>query len=231
MHRGSIIAPQCTVMHRAASPHGAGRTPTGNTPLSVSKTTISNRNFSRLEFPATHRKHSPDPKSNRNFRSTIPPGAWGRHFCPRNAAHTPMPSARTASSRSVIQAGVGLCAVAFAFPPLTSSRGPFTGRRISLRFESQPRRTLAAEPAVSQLIISNRSARRLEMPETYRKQTTAPLSNRHKFTHRQATSLPTSSFLSVARRPITAHPPLTPSPARPIIFSFATDKEDCVQSG
>jgi hypothetical protein len=31
---------------------------------------ISNRNFCRLEFAVTHRKHSPDPKSNRNFRNT-----------------------------------------------------------------------------------------------------------------------------------------------------------------
>src|SRR5580698_9480253 len=31
--------------------------------------------------------------------------------------------------------------------------------------------------------FANRSARRLEMPESYRKQTTAPLPNRHKFTH------------------------------------------------
>ena len=31
---------------------------------------ISNRNFSRLEIAVTPTKHSPDPKSNRNFRST-----------------------------------------------------------------------------------------------------------------------------------------------------------------
>ena len=48
-------------------------------------------------------------------------------------------------------------------------------------------------PVVSQLIISNRHTCRLEMPETYRKQTTAPLSNRHKFTHSHRTSLPTWS--------------------------------------
>ena len=34
------------------------------------KAAISNRNFSRLENSVSHRKHSPDPKSNRNFRST-----------------------------------------------------------------------------------------------------------------------------------------------------------------
>ncbi len=37
-------------------------------------------------------------------------------------------------------------------------------------------------PLVRRLIISNRSARRLEMRERYRKRTTGTLSNRHKFT-------------------------------------------------
>jgi len=53
--------------------------------------------------------------------------------------------------------------------------------------------TLVPSPVATQLIISNRSARRLEMPESYTKQRTGPLSNRHKFTHHNATSLPTSS--------------------------------------
>ena len=141
---------------------------------------------------------------------------WGSQFWLRNEAHSSMNCARTTSTRKVAQAGVGLCAVAFAFPPLTSSRGPFTGRRISLRFSSEAPRnrpsplsapvaagqrsaltrqllTLSESPVATQLIISNRSARRLEMPESYTKQRTGPLSNRHKFTHHNATSLPTSS--------------------------------------
>ena len=43
-------------------------------------------------------------------------------------------------------------------------------------------------PVATQLIISNRSACRLEMPESYRKQTTATRSNRHKCRHPKATS-------------------------------------------
>jgi hypothetical protein len=82
---------------------------------------------------------------------------------------------------------------AFVSPPLTSSRGRFIGRRISPRFLSESPRTLTSPPVVRHLIISNRSARRLEMPETYTKQRTDPLSNRHKFTHCETTSTPTSS--------------------------------------
>jgi hypothetical protein len=121
--------------------------------------------------------------------------AWGSRFRLLNAAHTPLNCARTSPTRRVAQAGVGLCAVAsaFAFPPLTSSRGPFTGRRISLRLLSVSPRPLTSPPVATQLIISNRSARRLEMPETYTKQRTDPLSNRHKFTHCETTSTPTSS--------------------------------------
>jgi hypothetical protein len=201
-------------MHRATSPHGAGRTTTGFAPISTPKTAISNRNFSQLETRATHRKHSPDAKSNRNFRSTNshPWERWGRHSCLRNAAefgrsrihaeecqrhdevpHTPLNCARTLSTQRVTQAGVGLCAVAVASapPPLTSSRGPFTGRRISLRVAAVTPRTLTAAPVVSHLIISNRSTRRLELPETYTKQRTDPLSNRHKFTHQLSTCHPT----------------------------------------
>jgi hypothetical protein len=112
--------------------------------------------------------------------------------------HPFLNGAGTTSSRRVAQSGDGLCALvsrAFERPSssssLPSSRakgGPFTGRRISLRrrFESIP--NLAAKPVGTQLIISNRIARRLELPESYRKQTTAPLSNRHKFTHTEETS-------------------------------------------
>ena len=51
----------------------------------------------------------------------------------------------------------------------------------------------AFPPVATQLIISNRPACRLEMPESYRKQTTATRSNRHKCSHSFATSPPTWS--------------------------------------
>ncbi len=152
-------------MHRAASPHGAGRTTTGFAPISTPKTAISNRNFSQLETRVTHRKHSPDPKSNRNFRSTISHTweTWGSLFWLRNVAefgrsrihaeecqrhdevpHTPLNCARTASTQRVTQAEVGLCA--FAPPPLTSSSlpsseakgGPFTGLPSLFPFHPPP---------------------------------------------------------------------------------------------
>src|SRR5580698_3887852 len=47
----------------------------------------------------------------------------------------------------------------------------------------------------SEKTFANRSARRLEMPESYRKQTTAPLSNRHKFTHSSVRFFFTSKLL------------------------------------
>ncbi len=86
-----------------------------------------------------------------------------------------MNGARGAATHRVAQAGVGLCAfVSRAFEKRPSSRGPFTGRRISLLFH--PARPHPRNP------FSNRSARRLEMPESYTKQRTDTLSNRHKFT-------------------------------------------------
>jgi hypothetical protein len=54
--------------------------------------------------------------------------------------------------------------------------------------------------------ISNRSAPRLEMPESYTKQRTDPPSNRHKFTHFR----PRSAWSSVARRLFSRHPRVTP---------------------
>ncbi len=47
-------------------------------------------------------------------------------------------------------------------------------------------------PVATQLIISNRPACRLEMPESCRKQTTATRSNRHKCSRHFHTCLPTS---------------------------------------
>ena len=142
--------------------------------------TISNRHSMRLEIAVTHTKQTPDPflidTENAPFRTT--PRTWGSQFWLRNEAHPSLQCVSSPSPRTVAQAGVGLCAVAsasssasavasaFDFPPLTSSRGPFTGRRISLRFLSAPSFTLATEPVATQLIISNRSARRLELPES-----------------------------------------------------------------
>ncbi len=102
---------------------------------------ISNRHWMRLEIAATSTKHSLDLISNRH-KNTV---SWGRHSCEFAAnpqIHTeecqwhdevPHPflnGVGTTSTRRVAQAGVGLCVV--ASPLLTSSRGPFTGRRISL---------------------------------------------------------------------------------------------------
>jgi hypothetical protein len=202
MSRGSVSAPFRLHMRRAASTHGAGHTITGFAPLSAPKTTISNRNFCKFETRVTHRKRSPDPISNRNFHSTNSAPRWGRHSCLRNAAHPSMNCARTTSTRRVAQAGVGLCAV--ASPPLTSSRGPFTGQRISLRLYSlwdctTAHTTACATGYLTNLPpISNRSAPRLEMPESYRKQTTDPLSNRHKFTHQSSLHSPHELRLPIA---------------------------------
>ncbi len=156
---------------------------------------LSNRQWKGLEIAVTHTKQTPDPflidNENAPFRAT--PRTWGRHSCLRNEAHTPLNCARTTSPRRVAQAGVGLCAfVSRAFATRPSSRGPFTGRRISLRVRFEPTLLPAAHPVATQLIISNRSARRLEMPESYTKQRTAPRSNRHKFTQSNSTCHPTS---------------------------------------
>jgi len=89
--RGLVKAPKDPFMHRAASPHGAGRSSTGKSPHPASQTPISNRNFQSLEIRVSHRKHSPDPKSNRNFRSTKSHtrNTWGRHSCLRNHNSSP----------------------------------------------------------------------------------------------------------------------------------------------
>ncbi len=177
-------------MHRAASPTGAGRTTTGLPPHLALQTTISNRNFSRLETRVSRRKHSPALSSNRNFRSTISRmrEAWGSQFWLRNVAHTSLSCARTTTTLRVAQAGVGLCAFAVGFPSLTSSRGPFTGRRIPLRFHAPTTTACTAGHLTHPSLISNRSACRLEMPESYSKQRTGTLSNRLKFTQQLASS-------------------------------------------
>src|SRR5580698_9433351 len=147
---------------------------------------------------------------------------WGSQFWLRNAAHSSINCASTTSTLRVAQAGVGLCAsLQWAFEKRPLFRGPFTVRRISLRFLScrtahatacaagylthpphgftnhppsapitagqssaltRQLLTLSHDRAGTHSIISNRSDPRLEMPESYTKQRTEPLSNRHKFT-------------------------------------------------
>src|SRR5580698_2871076 len=217
-------------MSRASKSLGAGRIPTGFTPPS---TAISNRHWMRLEIAVTPSKQTPDSflidTENALFRAAR--RNWGSQFSLRTEARPSLKRARTTPSRSVAQAAVGLCAFAVAvaiasasaLPPLTSSRlplsepkgGPFTGRRISLRFCSRlvhhptthsapvtagqrsalTRQPLPAclAPVATQLTISNRSARRLEMPESYTKQRTDPLSNRHKFIQSNCACSPASS--------------------------------------
>jgi catechol 2,3-dioxygenase-like lactoylglutathione lyase family enzyme len=123
-------------MQRTRFSSGAGRTSTGFPPNPIlTKNAISNRNWKLLEIVVTPTKHSPTHISNRNENTR----AWSRSSCLRNDAHTSMNWASATSTPRVAQAGVGLCpsAVAVAsasvFPPSTSSRGPFTGRRLSLR--------------------------------------------------------------------------------------------------
>ncbi len=154
---------------------------------------ISNRQWKGLEIAATHTKQTPDPFLIDNENALLL-AAWGRHSCE---------FAKNSQIRRVAQAGVGPCGFTSALPPLTSSRGPFTGRSISLRFLSGSPRVHRPSPVAIQLIISNRSASRLEMPETYTKQRTGTLSNRHKFTQRKTTSIPTSSL----KRRLAPHPP------------------------
>jgi hypothetical protein len=184
---------------------------------------ISNRQWKGLEIAVTHTNKTPNPFliDNENAPSRVTPRTWSRHSCLRDAPY-PIPlCARTTPARRVAQAGVRLCAVVSrAFEIRPSSTVPFMGRGISLRVFSVLPRTLTAAPVATQLIISNRSARRLEMPESYTKQRTDPLSNRHKFTHRQVTSPPTSSIKHHrARR---SHPPALPPNSLHLAFVDAT---------
>ena len=66
----------------------------------------------------------------------------------------------------------------------------------------------------TQLILSNRPACRLEMPESYRKQTTATRSNRHKCSHHFHTCLPTSIPTAQTRTLLKSMPePAWPRPS------------------
>jgi hypothetical protein len=196
IRRGSAIAPRQTLMHRAASPIGAGRTTTGLPPHLALETATSNRNFPRLEARVSRRKHSPAPSSNRNFRSTSfrTREAWGSQFWLRDAAHTSLNCAPTTSPTPPDSPHTPFpeCGSEATAPPPDSTRARRSlANHPTTRFGA---RMIAATTACAAghlpypTLISNRSARRLEMPESYTKQRTAPLSNRHKFTQQLASS-------------------------------------------
>ncbi len=186
-------------MHRAASLQGAGRTPTGNSRFPAPKFPIPNRNFSRLETRVTHRKHSPASNSNRNFRSTISRHAWrtwGSQFWLRNHNSGTVNCGRTRVAHGTLHTPFPECG-SEATAPLPNT--------------TQLQRSLAMRPAIGFAAgtvaptivyaggyltnpISNRSAPRLEMPESYTKQRTDTLSNRHNFTQQTATPPWTSRF-------------------------------------
>jgi hypothetical protein len=182
-------------MHRAASLQGAGRTPTGKAPPSAPQLTISNRNFSPLEITVTHRKHSPGLKSNRNFRSTMSHSTahtWGSQFWLRNRNLGTVKCGRTRVAHGTLTLPFPECGSEATAPPPDSTRARRSlANHPTTRFGA---RMIAATTACAAghlpypTLISNRSARRLEMPESYTKQRTAPLSNRHKFTQQLASS-------------------------------------------
>jgi hypothetical protein len=209
MRRGLALTPRRITMHRASSPYGAGRTPTGFTPISAPKAAISNRNFQQLKTRVTHRKHSPDPKSNRNFRSTNLTGgiacragcspstpklrptrksAPGRRIQRHAPAEAGSRNARSGRFQVILRRGANCAGLRSNHPqpaPTGSSvvvLGPGSIRAFSMFLAHQ--RTASAAGYLTNLApISNRSDPRLEMPETYTKQRTGTLSNRHKFTH------------------------------------------------
>src|SRR5580704_1858476 len=150
--------------------------------------TISNRHSMRLEIAVTHTKQTPDPflidTENAPFRTT--PRTWGSQFWLRNEAHPSLQCVSSPSPRTVAQAGVGLCAFGSrAFEKRPSSRGPFTGRRISLRFPSlnpHSSSVTSTDPEVGEAArlgrsttLSNRHWKRLEIPVTHTKQSPAPI--------------------------------------------------------
>jgi hypothetical protein len=83
------------------------------------------------------------PPSHHAPSGQVRPSTWCAHSCLRNAAHT---------TRTVLTPP----------RPTSSSRGRFIGRRISLRVKFGSTCALFAAPVATQLIISNRSACRLE---------------------------------------------------------------------
>ena len=74
-------------------------------------------------------------------------------------------------------------------------------RRLAGAHSSLAIRPASKIPVATQLIISNRPACRLEMPESYRKQTTATCSNRHKCSVYFHTCYPTSFRAPTPRDP------------------------------
>jgi hypothetical protein len=82
-------------------PHIAS--PAGPPPIAFNNS-FSNRNFPRLEIPATPTKHSPDPKSNRNFRSTNFHSFLGSTGDPALPASSHAPTAHGLSERGLAHA-------------------------------------------------------------------------------------------------------------------------------
>jgi hypothetical protein len=100
----------------------------------------------------------------------------------RSASHAPPGVRQLAAAPPQTQTSSSRCLAPRAThrPSGSVTAGPDNRKRSVLtrqKFLRCPR------PVATQLIISNRSACRLEMPETYRKQTTATRSNRHKCRH------------------------------------------------
>jgi hypothetical protein len=88
---------------------------------------ISNRNFSRLEIAVTPTKHSPAPKSNRNFRSTDLPGG----IACRAGCSPPIPQFRPAR-KSVADRHIQQRAPVEAGSPLSrSARFPLVLRYVA----------------------------------------------------------------------------------------------------
>jgi hypothetical protein len=121
------------------------------------KPAISNRNFSRLEIPATPTKQTVGAKSNRNFRSTN-----------SDASHA-LPGVRTVAhpthNRAYTQRRPGT-----ASPCPQPSSSPSVKCSTPLTLSSHKTQ------------ISNRHRMRLEIAVTHRKQTVGISSNRHKNT-------------------------------------------------
>jgi hypothetical protein len=172
---GSLPTPTRTPLQLTASAvpylQAAQRSASTGQPLTFSSSipAISNRNFSRLEIPATHRKHSSAAKSNRNFRSTIFAHEWGSKSWLRNAAPTTCNCACT----KVPSSATPPC------PPPFSSPSVKCALFASAVAGSTP---LFLPSRSSQSRISNRHWMRLEIAVTHRKHSPDLISNRHKNT-------------------------------------------------
>jgi hypothetical protein len=201
-------------MPRARGSLGAGRFSTGNIPHSIRTTNPysyvrvtrisrcgvnSSRHLVPLETSVTSRKQTKEVRSNRDYMThSLKAGlnAWGRHSCLRNAAHASMHCSRIQPILECVSAATALPAskasphCSLANHPTTFSKPGTAGQRSAI---TRQLLTFCSEPVATQLIISNRSARRLETLESYRKQTIGTCSNRHKCRSSVTTCYPTSS--------------------------------------